>query len=237
MTDLLNNLNTSMSLEAALDAMLSSANANDLCRTVVHGGFTGVETHGCHMYVLDHNSDLKQVAGYGISHDEAAELVSAWDDSPVAKCIREKNLVFRPAEQDGARALICLPFLKDNTPVGCVCLTISGAVTSLPELPGLVPIVGKLGAFYLERSGIANGSRKESGLASGSNGTGEDLTKRQIRILEMMAEGMSNVEIAREMLLSESSIRQETVRIYRSLSVGGRAEASKKAKSLGLISK
>lgn len=234
MTDLQNNLNTSMSLEAALDAMLTSANANDLCRTVVHGGFTGVETHGCHMYVLDHNSDLKQVAGYGISHNEAADLVSAWDDSPVAKCIREKDLVFRPATEEGARALICLPFLKENTPVGCVCLTISGAVTELPSLPGLVPIVGKLGAFYLERSGVAGSSRKES--HSNSNGNGDDLTKRQVRILEMMAEGMSNVEIAREMLLSESSIRQETVRIYRSLSVGGRIEASKKAKTLGIIS-
>ena len=223
------------SLESALDAIIFSANANDLCRTIVHGGFTGVDTHGAHIFVLDHNSNLKQVAGYGLAHEDIVDEISAWDDNPVAKCIQGKDLYFQKAgKAEGSRALVCLPFLKDSTPVGCLVLTVSGDVTEIPDVPGLVPVVGKLGAFYLEHSGVANGSRKES--KSGSNGTGEDLTKRQIRILEMMAEGMSNVEIAREMLLSESSIRQETVRIYRSLSVGGRAEASKKAKSLGIIS-
>ena len=43
------------SLESALDAIIFSANANDLCRTIVHGGFTGVDTHGAHIFVLDHN--------------------------------------------------------------------------------------------------------------------------------------------------------------------------------------
>ena len=51
----------------------------------------------------------------------------------------------------------------------------------------------------------------------------------------MMAEGMTNAEIARELLLSESSIRQETVNIYRVLGVGSRQEAAKKGKALGLI--
>jgi DNA-binding NarL/FixJ family response regulator len=64
---------------------------------------------------------------------------------------------------------------------------------------------------------------------------GEDLTSRQIKILELMAEGMVNVEIARELMLSESTIRQETVRIYRALGVPNRGEAAKKGKVLGLI--
>ena len=220
-------------LGAALDALLFAQNANDLCRTVVHGGFTGVETHGCHIYVLDHSSNLKQVAGYGLAHEAAVEEVSAWDDSPVAACIRDKDLVFRAATKETGRSLICIPFLKDSTPVGCVCLTVSDGVKGIPEIPGLLTVVSKLGALYLETSGVKGTARKETSASS----NGEDLTKRQIQILEMMAEGMSNVEIAREMLLSESSIRQETVRIYRALGVGGRAEASKKAKALGIISK
>ena len=221
-------------LESALDALIFSTNSNDLCRTVVHGGFTGVETHGCHLYVLDHNSNLKQIAGYGLLHEAATDEFSAWDKNPVSECIREKELVFTPAIEDEDRALIAIPFLKDHTPVGCVVLTVAADVKSVPVIPYLVPIVSKLGALYLELSGVQNQSRRDS--ASASNGNGSDLTSRQIQILEMMAQGMSNVEIAREMLLSESSIRQETVRIYRALSVGGRAEAAKKAKALGIIS-
>jgi DNA-binding CsgD family transcriptional regulator len=220
-------------LSATLDALLFATSANDLCRSVVHGGFTGVETHGCHIYVLDHNSNLKQVAGYGLAHADVVEELSAWDNSPAAECIRQKDLVFKAATKETGRSLICIPFLKDSIPVGCVCLTVSDGVNGVPEIPGLLTIVSKLGALYLESSGVKSSGRKEAS----SSTNGEDLTKRQIQILEMMSDGMSNVEIAREMLLSESSIRQETVRIYRALSVGGRAEASKKAKALGIISK
>ena len=50
-----------------------------------------------------------------------------------------------------------------------------------------------------------------------------------------MAEGLVNVEIAGQLMLSESTIRQETVRIYRALGVPNRAEAAKKGKALGII--
>ena len=64
-----------------------------------------------------------------------------------------------------------------------------------------------------------------------------DLTERQMDILRQMAQGKTNAQIAAEMILSESSIRQETVRIYRALGVGTRAEAARKGLNLGLIDK
>lgn len=63
----------------------------------------------------------------------------------------------------------------------------------------------------------------------------KDLTERQMQVLRGMSQNMTNAEIARELLLSESTIRQETVRIYRALQVSGRIEAAKKAKALGLL--
>jgi ATP/maltotriose-dependent transcriptional regulator MalT len=48
---------------------------------------------------------------------------------------------------------------------------------------------------------------------------------------------MINGEIAQKLMLSESTIRQETVRIYKSLGVGNRLEAVKKAKMLGFLTK
>jgi DNA-binding NarL/FixJ family response regulator len=55
----------------------------------------------------------------------------------------------------------------------------------------------------------------------------EDLTGRQLRILSHIQDGLVNLEIAKELMLSESTIRQETVRIYRALGVGNRQEAVK----------
>jgi DNA-binding NarL/FixJ family response regulator len=65
----------------------------------------------------------------------------------------------------------------------------------------------------------------------------EDLSDRQLKILSHVQDGQVNLEIAKELMLSESTIRQETVRIYRALGVGNRQEAVKKARSLGLIKK
>lgn len=221
-------------LASFLDAIMLSSNANDLCRTIVHGGFSVVETHGCHLYVLDSQSNLKQVAGYGVLGGDLPDQFSAWDSNPVADCIRQKSMIFSPASKtDTAHGILAVPFLKGQTPIGCAVMTVNKAVKEIPTSEVVTPIFSKLWALFLETSGVANGHNKKE---SSANANGEDLTKRQIQILEMMAEGMSNVEIAREMLLSESSIRQETVRIYRALGVGGRAEASKKAKALGIIS-
>jgi DNA-binding NarL/FixJ family response regulator len=65
----------------------------------------------------------------------------------------------------------------------------------------------------------------------------EDLTSRQLTILGHIQNGLVNLEIAKELMLSESTIRQETVRIYRALGVGNRQEAAKKARALGIIGK
>ena len=64
----------------------------------------------------------------------------------------------------------------------------------------------------------------------------KDLTSRQLRVLALMAKGMTNGQIARVLAFSESTIRQETMAIYRTLQVKGRAEAVDFGRSHGLIS-
>ena len=54
-------------------------------------------------------------------------------------------------------------------------------------------------------------------------------------MLSLIAEGMTNSEISRQVLLSESSVRQETIKIYRALGVGGRKEAMVRVRELGII--
>ena len=52
-----------------------------------------------------------------------------------------------------------------------------------------------------------------------------------------MGDGLTNADIGHRVLLSESTVRQETIRIYRALGVTGRMEAVAKARSFGLIPK
>jgi DNA-binding NarL/FixJ family response regulator len=52
-----------------------------------------------------------------------------------------------------------------------------------------------------------------------------------------MAHGKTNLVIAQEMILSESSIKQESVKIFTAMGVGTRQQAVLKARTLWLLPK
>lgn len=92
-------------------------------------------------------------------------------------------------------------------------------------------------ALALDLSG-ANGSRRRNGGSSlqGPRGNSDgELTARQKEVLRHMASGMTNGQIARILKFSESTVRQETMAIYRTLQVRGRAEAVQFAEDNGLL--
>ena len=62
-----------------------------------------------------------------------------------------------------------------------------------------------------------------------------DLTERQMRILELLAKGMTNPQISRQVGYSESTVRQETMAIYRYFGVSGRHEAVRMAGLRGML--
>ena len=61
------------------------------------------------------------------------------------------------------------------------------------------------------------------------------LTQRQTAVLSLMAEGMSNRQISLRIGYSESTVRHETMAIYRAFGVGDRRTASRVARDLGLV--
>lgn len=61
------------------------------------------------------------------------------------------------------------------------------------------------------------------------------LTERQDDILQLMARGMTNAQIAKRIGFSESTVRQETMVLYRFFGVGGRQEAVRQAAERGML--
>ncbi len=78
-----------------------------------------------------------------------------------------------------------------------------------------------------------NGHQESASPVDGAGGG--PLTPRQVRVLSLMAKGMTNGQIARVLAFSESTVRQETMAIYRVFHVKGRAEAVEFGQSMGLI--
>ena len=217
----------------ALDAMVSSVGPADLCRHIVHAGFADGLVRGCSIFFLDNKSNLVQVASYGQSIGVEAGF-SAWDDTILSEAVREKDVRTGPMDGDSKGfSVLALPFIANGVPVGLVAMAIDDGDLEVQIPQELANLISKLGAFYLDTLDFGNISK--ANLASVVNP--EDLTTRQLTILGYIEDGLVNLEIAKVLMLSESTIRQETVRIYRALGVANRQEAVKKAKALGLLAK
>jgi len=77
----------------------------------------------------------------------------------------------------------------------------------------------------------------EGGGATGGSGGGHPggLTDRELSILRLVAEGLSNLDIASKLYVTEQTVKFHLSNIYRKLGVGNRTEATRYAYRNGLI--
>ncbi len=63
----------------------------------------------------------------------------------------------------------------------------------------------------------------------------DPLSQREMDVLALIAEGMTNQEIATELFLSKNTIKSHSIKIYRKLNVNNRNQAVSKARLLGIL--
>ncbi|MGH3033298.1 MAG: helix-turn-helix domain-containing protein, partial [Gaiellaceae bacterium] len=63
------------------------------------------------------------------------------------------------------------------------------------------------------------------------------LTRRELEILQLVAEGHSNAELARRLWVTEQTVKFHLSNVYRKLNVSNRTEASRWAQLHGLLSR
>jgi DNA-binding CsgD family transcriptional regulator len=216
-----------------LDLIMSSTGPGDLCRQIVHSDFSLATSRGCQIYYLDAKSILRKIASYGLSATPDGEL-TAWDNSPLSEAIREKSITTDTVLiAEKPMIVVAVPLVSNGNPTGVITLVFDEVNLRLDLPPGMSELFSKIGAFYLETLDFGSVST----FPSTGNQSVEDLTSRQLLILAHIDHHMVNLEIAKLLMLSESTIRQETVKIYKALGVSNRTEAASKARTLGLIPK
>lgn len=67
-------------------------------------------------------------------------------------------------------------------------------------------------------------------------GLTEQLSRRELEVLQLMALGMTNQEIAGQLIVAPGTVKAHTASIYRKLDVSNRTEAAARARELGLLS-
>ena len=215
-----------------IDLAVSSDSYEQLCQRVVHEEITRGLISGAHLYSVDSNLDMELQMSYGRTTPLVEQVVSAWGTSPLSKCIVEKRMQYQAGKE---AAHLALPLAKSSVPVGAMLLVMGNEVSGPPMSEPVAHLLSKVGAFFVE-------VRPRHSLQARVTGKGhehrpEQLTTRQIQILQLISAGFTNGRIGKELSLSESTIRQETIRIYKALGTAGRNEAVIAAKKIGLVSK
>jgi LuxR family maltose regulon positive regulatory protein len=73
------------------------------------------------------------------------------------------------------------------------------------------------------------------GKASPAGDLVDPLSQRELEVLHLMALGRTNQEIARQLIVSEGTVKAHTASIYRKLDVANRTEAVARARQLGIL--
>ena len=74
------------------------------------------------------------------------------------------------------------------------------------------------------------------GWAHGASGRDDELTRREIDVLRLLADGLTNRQIAERLFISEKTVGTHVAHIFSKLDVHTRVEAASRAHALGVLS-
>ena len=210
-----------------------SKTASAYVRSIATHSILGAHAVGSELFIVNQDATMHALAAFGKTTFSDARPISLWDENQVSTAART-NQVTRGNQQDPVTGddlyLYCYPFSTPAHTVGVLVMIKSEEYEDVLEEKDQ-RTVSMFGGLWLESLGVPETTTKPNSSTKDST----ELTVRQLEILKMMAQRQTNAQIADQMILSESTIRQETVRIYRKLSVPDRTQATKRALHLGLI--
>jgi DNA-binding CsgD family transcriptional regulator len=193
--------------------------------------------------------------GYPTEVTDVWKRLSIFDRTPFTDAARELRPVidtdtqllsrFLPhlPPQSTEGTLLAIPLVSDSGSVGVLTMTFMGKVAKNSSSIRAVQALSSLITVYLVMSKPATVSPMLNPSAThwaavdiiGVTGVRVGLTKRQMRVLWMLSRKLSNPQIATALDYSVSTIRLDTMVIYRFFGVTSRREAVEEATRRGIL--
>jgi DNA-binding CsgD family transcriptional regulator len=227
---------------ALLLSFAISHNASDFCRFITVVALRDFGAVSAVMVRVELNSELRSVGQYGQPRQDSG---GALPNTRQTKAIKEaialgERVSIEKLEPKGDKAegFLALPFSPTGDVPGALGLTFRRSLSSIqiPEAElELLQLLSELIAVNSLPRIRATGLLSKLYFDIGDLEEISAITPRQLRVLDEMAIGKTNGQIARSLNLSESTIKQESVRIFRILGVNTRQRAVSVGKEMGLI--
>lgn len=234
-----------------LAAFAGAGNADDFCKHFVHKVMRSYDAVGALIGLVGNDSKCHAVGRFGDWQLAPGAVFNLWSATPIAETIKTGSPVFidtpkilelkypdTDSHLEGAKSYVFAPFESTSRAIGFLAFGFASPQKSR-EVDAAEIQMASMAAEYISLSarslyGVSARDKisSDSGLRTEDSG---DLSNRQLTILREMAEGKTNQQIGRKLNLSESTIKQESVRIFRKLGVPNRLEATDIAKRNGLI--
>lgn len=212
----------------------------DVCLFLFKKSLSFLDPKSIFIVKVSPNRTFGVEGSYGFSEMQVASFAEVPIDSDLAtsRSIRENRIVWAGSNADrnktysevhnrnffaaGAQ-MVVWPLRRLGLPVGAVACFFDQPTSASPHIDNYLTILSDL--ISLRFFSII-----EDVGSSVIPNPHQELSDRESKVLELMGKTLTNHEIAAELDFSESTIRQDTMSIYRKMGVNGRAEAIKSVK-------
>lgn len=236
-----------------LSYLASKPTLDDVAQFLVLDIFREHKPRAALISVFDSSGNVSAAGSFGLANDvvRALRRMSLWDRSPAVDAIRDGEPLIL---NDRASLLGEYPWLENHDGLlnpttvwpltigtqrlGSLQMQFAEPVTHeavAPVFAATAPILGLYVSLRSPSNAPVEPERPQSVPRSGNGQVETELSPRQVRILHLLAEGLTNPQIAARIGFSDSTVRQETMAIYRFLGADGRREAVHIAGLRGLL--
>jgi len=231
-------------LTVLAQSLITNPSWEDLTRLLALRIFDSWACDQVIIYEVQSRGSLVRKASFGVedtsaiaeislqAHPELASVLSYGRTTWVMDAASQDDLLPRAVGHRVRGGVVIAPLNRVNIPEFVLIATFADPP---PENPASAPFMSSVVSLLELRLAMSQGSNTRR-VARDSSGMSVEFSERQQRILERIQDGKTNKSIARELGFSESTIRQETLRLYRSLGVNSRNDAVLAARSKGLLS-
>lgn len=236
-----------------LSYLASKPTLDDVAQFLVLDIFREHKPRAALISIFDSSGNVTAAGSFGLASDvvRALRRMSLWDRSPAVDAIRDgEPLVLNDRDSllgqypwlenhDGLlNPTMVWPLTLGTQRLGSLQMQFADPVSRDAVAPVFKATAPILGLYVSLRSAAVTPTETERPHVAPRSGNGQveaELSPRQVRILHLLAEGMTNPQIAARIGFSDSTVRQETMAIYRFLGADGRREAVHIAGLRGLL--